>query len=77
MKKLQALYNDDANKIIEQAMNEKSAIKTLNFLIDLSMVTINTQPVPEELKTFTEAWNHPNPNSHKNGEKRPRTNLLI
>ena len=63
MKKLQALYNDDANKIFEQAMQEKSAIENLNFLIDLVMVTTDTKPVPEELKTFTKAWNHPNASS--------------
>ena len=65
MKRLQALYNDDANEIVEQAMNEKSVIiKKLNFLINLSMVTTDTEPVPEEPKTFTKVWNYPNPNSH-------------
>ena len=29
----------------------------------LSMVMTDTEPVPEELKAFTKAWNHPNPNS--------------
>ena len=55
MEKLQALYNDDANKIIKQAMNEKWAIENLNFFIDLSMVTTDTECVPEEPKTFTKA----------------------
>ena len=55
MKKLQALYNDDANKIVEQATQEKSAIENLNFLINLAMVTTDTKPVPEEPKTFTKA----------------------
>ena len=64
MKKFQALYNDDANKIIEQATNEKSVIKNLNILIYLSMVNTNTEFVPEEPKTFTESWNHPNLNFH-------------
>ena len=63
MKKLQASYNDNANEIIEQAMNEKSAIEYLNFLIDLSVVTTNTKPVHEEPKTFDKAWKHSNPNS--------------
>ena len=63
MKKLQASCDDDANKIIKQATQEKSPIKNLNFLIDLAMVTINTKPIPEEPKTFTKAWNHPNMNS--------------
>ena len=39
MKKLQALYNEDANKIIKEATQNKNAIKNLNFLIDLAMVT--------------------------------------
>ena len=63
MKKLQALYNNDATKTIKQATQEKSAIKNLNFLINLVMVTTDTKPIPEEPKTFTEAWNHPNANS--------------
>ena len=63
MKKLQALYNDDDHKIVKQAMNEKSAIKNLNFLINLSIVSTDTEPVPEEPKTFTQAWNYPNINS--------------
>ena len=63
MKKLQASYNNDANKIIKQATWEKSAIENLNFLIDLDMVTTDTKPIPEEPKTFTKAWNHPNANS--------------
>ena len=63
MKKLQASYNDNANKIIEQA-TKKGAIKELNFLINLSMVNTDTKLVPEEPKTFAKAWNHPNANSH-------------
>ena len=63
MKKLQELYYDDANKIVKLAMNENSAIKNLNFLFNLSMVTTDTEPVPKEPKTFTKAWNHLNPNS--------------
>ena len=64
MKKFQASYNDDANKIIEQATKEKSAIKNLNFLIDLVLVNTDTKPVPKKPKTFTKARNHPNANSH-------------
>ena len=41
MKKLQASYNDDANKIIKEAM-EEMVVQNLNFLIDLAMVTFNT-----------------------------------
>ena len=60
MKKLQALYSEDANKIVEQATDEKKDHQSLNFLIDLSMVTTNTESAPEEPKIFTKAWNHPN-----------------
>ena len=55
MKKLQASYNEDANKIVEKSTKGKSAIKNLNFLIDLAMVTNNTKPVPEEIKTINKA----------------------
>ena len=65
MKKLRGSYNDDANKIAKKGTKEKSAIKNLNFLINLSMVSKDTKPVPEEPKTFTKAWNHPNANSCK------------
>ena len=47
MKKLQALYNDDTNKIIKEATQVKVS-ENLNFLIDLAMVTTLTMPVPEE-----------------------------
>ena len=60
MKKLKALYNEDANKIIKEATPDKIAIKNLNFLIHLAMVTLDTKPVPEEPTTFAKAWNHPN-----------------
>ena len=63
MKKLQASYNNDTNKIIKQARKEKSAIESLNFLIDLTMITNDTKSVSEEPKTLNEAWDHPNANS--------------
>ena len=63
MKKLQALYNDDAKKIVEQATQEKSAIENKNFLIDLAVVASNTKSIPEEPKTFTKAWIHSDVNS--------------
>ena len=50
MKKMQASYNDDAKKIVLQAAKEKSAVKNLNFLIDLVMATNYTKPVPEQPK---------------------------
>ena len=65
MKKHQALYNDDANKSIEQAMQMKNAIKNLNFLIDLSMATNDTKSTPKEPQTFHKAWNHPNDSCKK------------
>ena len=65
MKKLQALYNHDANKIIKEAMHVKG-IKNLNFLIDLAVITTNTNQVLEEPVLFNKAWNHPNASS---GEK--------
>ena len=58
MKKLQVLYNDDTNKIIQEATGVKVS-ENLNFLIDLAMVTTKTMPVPEEWTSFNEAWNHP------------------
>ena len=60
---LQALYNNNANKIAEQAMKEESAIHNLNFIIDLAMVTNEIKPLPEEPKTFNEAWAYPNATS--------------
>ena len=72
MKKLQALYNGGANKIVEQAMNEKRAIKNLNFLLDLSTVITNTEPAPEEPKTFTKAF--PTQTLVQNGKKQSRKN---
>ena len=62
MKKLQALYNDNANKIIKQVTKEKGAIENLNFLINLAMITTDTKPVSEEPKNLVKAWNHPNSN---------------
>ena len=60
MKKLQALYNDDANKIVKQAVKEISAIENFNFLINLAIMTNYTKPAPEESQIFNEAWDHPN-----------------
>ena len=58
MKKLQASYNEDATKIIEEGTNVKTT-ENLNFLIDLAMITTKSLPVPEEPTSFNEAWNHP------------------
>ena len=59
MKKLQASYNNDANKIIKEVTKVK-VTKNLNFLIDLAMVTTKNKQVPEEPVLFNEAWNNPN-----------------
>ena len=69
MKKLQALYNDEANNIVEQALQEKRAIKNLNFLIDLAMDSNDTKPTLKEPQTFNKVWSHPNEDSCKNGKK--------
>ena len=63
MKKLKALYNNNANKNVKQATQEKSVVKNLNFLINLAMATNDTTPVLEEPKTFSKASDHPNANS--------------
>ena len=48
VKKLQALYRYDANKIIKQATEEKGTIENLDFLINLSMVSNNVKPKLDE-----------------------------
>ena len=47
MKKLQASYNYDANKIIKEVTQVK-VTSNLNFLINLAMDTKDTNQVPEE-----------------------------
>ena len=51
--------------------------KLKNFLIDLDMVTTDTKHVPEEPKTFTEAWSHTNRNSQVKWQKVIKKDLLI
>ena len=46
MKKMQALYNDNANKIVKHAT--KNVLKNINFLIGLTVVSSNTKPNLEE-----------------------------
>ena len=58
MKTLQALYNKDANKIMEQACEKEN----LYFLIDVAIVAMvveGTKPTEDETQTFNKAWNHP------------------
>ena len=75
MKNLQASYNDDANKIIKGAMQDK-VVKNLNFLIDLAMVTTNTMPVPEEPPLLIKLGIIPMQLLEKNGKK-PFTRSLL
>ena len=63
MKKLQDAYNDNVNKIVKEAAQEKSTNKNFNFLIDLAMVARNTKPTEDKPQTFNKAWNHPNEES--------------
>ena len=65
MKKFQALYNDNSNKIIEQATQEKHVTKNSNFLINLAMVSNNIKPTLKEPQMFSKAWNHPSKDSCK------------
>ena len=61
MKKFQASYNNDANKIIKKVAQEKSEKENLFFLLDLAtiaMVTEDTKPTKDEPQTFNDVWNH-------------------
>ena len=55
MKKHQALYNNDAKKIIKEAAEEKNEKENLIFLIDLAMVAGNTKTIEDEPQTFNKA----------------------
>ena len=57
---MKALYNDDANKIITQTIQEKGINKSFIFLIDLAMVASNNIPSLDESQMFNKAWNHSN-----------------
>ena len=51
MKIFQALYNEDSNKLVEQAEQERATRGNLSFLIDLAtiaMVTEDTKPIDDE-----------------------------
>ena len=72
MKNLQASFSEDANKIVDQAEQEKAPKENLNFLIDLSpimMVAADKVTTEEESKTFNTAWNHLDVESQKSGER--------
>ena len=63
MKKLKTSYNNDGNKIVKKATQDKIANKNLNFLVDLAMVASNTKPTEDKPQMFNEAWHHPNKES--------------
>ena len=50
---------------LSKKLEKKGAIKKFKFLTDLAIVINNTMPVPEEPKTFNQAWDHPKKNSCK------------
>ena len=77
MKKLQALCNEDANKIIKETTQYKNANEKLNFFINLDLVTSDTKSVPEEPTIFAKAWNHPQQILTKNGKKPLVKSLLM
>ena len=55
---LKALYNEDTNKVLEQAAWEK---EKSNFLINqatIAMVAEDTKLIKDELQMFNKAWNH-------------------
>ena len=58
MKKLQSLYNNDANKIIKEAAQEKKMRQNLNFLTDLAMVAGDTKPTEDEHQTINKTRDH-------------------
>ena len=58
MKKLQASYNENANKIVTEVTQEKSAKENLIFLINLAtfvMVAEDTKQTEDEPQAFNEA----------------------
>ena len=64
VKKLKALFNNNDNKIVAQALQEKmpSKLKLPNYL---AMLTNYTKPAPEEPHILNKAWNHLNEDSQK------------
>ena len=56
MKNLQASYDLDANKIVEQSTQERRAKESLKFL---AMVAEGTKSTENKPQTFKKAWNHP------------------
>ena len=80
MKNLQASCNEDANKFMEQAEQEKATKKHLNFFTDLAtftMITEDTMSMEEEPTTFYKAWNNPHPKSWIIGKMTHKKILVI
>ena len=63
LKKLQASYNGNTNNNVKEAIQEKSASKNLNFLINLTIVANNTKPNEDEPQMLNEVRSHPHPES--------------
>ena len=60
---LQALYNDDANKMVKKTAQAKISMKICFFLIDPAMVTSDTMLSKDWLQMLNKAWSHPNAES--------------
>ena len=63
MNNSQALYNEDANKIVEQAAQEWSAKRKFIFFLNLDTIAIiarDTKSTEDESETFNKVWNHSN-----------------
>ena len=65
MKMLQTKQNKDAKKIVKQATQEKGTNESLNFLINLAIVSNNIKSTLDEPQMFNKAWNHHNKGSHR------------
>ena len=70
MKKLQASYNNDSYKVVQEVAKEKNTSKNLTFLIDLAIATSSTMLTKDEPQMFHKAWSIPTKN-HKGNGMRP------
>ena len=59
MKKMQALWNDNNKKVVEQTTEVKHSKENLIFFIDLAIVAENIKSTKDEPQAFNKAWNHP------------------
>ena len=51
---MQASYNKDSKKILEQIRQERATRENLNFLIKVE----DTKPTEEEPQTLNKVWNY-------------------